>query len=89
MKEAQQRIDAAEFAEWMAFDQLCPFGTDRLALILAQFSAMYFNRYKKASSSEAKPIDFMPFMFKPTPKPTLKQHKQSLELIAAAMGVKV
>ena len=59
VSEAQQRISASEFAEWMAFYQIEPFGEDRHDLrhgILCSVIAGLF-----ASKGNApKPEDFIP-----------------------------
>jgi hypothetical protein len=61
VREAQERIDSREFAEWMAFDQIDPVGDERTDLMLAQLAALFFNANRDSGTSARSPADFMPF----------------------------
>lgn len=57
--ELQERMSSREFAEWMAFAQVEPFGPERedfRAALVAQTVANFSGRAKKALTIE----DFMP-----------------------------
>lgn len=58
--ELHQRVDAREFAEWMAFDRIEPFGDRRADLRSATVAATIANCHRGRSSSRIYPRDFMP-----------------------------
>ena len=89
VREAQARCDSREFAEWVAFDQLNPFGQHRVLVLLSELCAMFFNANTDDKTRKLRPADFMPYMKIPKQKPqTVDQQKDNLELIARAMGMK-
>lgn len=54
------RMSLSDLREWMAFFRLEPPGEQRLELMLAQLTAMTFNRYKKEDAPLKTPQDFLP-----------------------------
>lgn len=66
VREAQQRIDAAEFAEWQAFALLEPFGDDWRAAAMQAHTTAAVWAGKKAPKVEA----FMP--------PTLREEQRAM-----------
>lgn len=47
MKEAQRHIDAAEFAQWKAFDRLDPIGWERFDILAALVAMVANNVWSK------------------------------------------
>ena len=76
MAQAQYEIDSREFAGWMAFSQLEPFGSemeDLRAGIIASTVANVFG----GKGTRHKPRDYMPDFDK------RKRHMTALEMMAA------
>jgi hypothetical protein len=61
--ELDRHLGAHEFAEWMAYYQVEPFGEDRADLRMAQIAALIFNAW---FSGEKTIGDFMPFADPPS-----------------------
>ena len=53
-------MDAHEFAEWMAFDRIEPFGEQRQDARFAQVLALMANYMRKAGAKQFTAADFMP-----------------------------
>ena len=60
MREAQCRCDAREFAEWMAFYRLEPWGEQRGDLRIGILAAVVANMFRKKGRRALQPVDFMP-----------------------------
>lgn len=60
MRDLQQEIDAHEFAEWMAFDRICPFGDERADLRAGIIASTIANCAAFGKKRTFKPSDFMP-----------------------------
>lgn len=58
--EAQQRISAHEFAEWLAYDRLSPFGPEREDWRAGMVASKIVNIFAGKGTRLAKPEDFMP-----------------------------
>lgn len=56
VSECQQRISSREFAEWIAFGNIEPFGPDRIELAIAIAGAAICNCW----GAKIKPKDLMP-----------------------------
>jgi len=69
--QAQREISAREFAGWIAYDQLDPYGLDRVELIGAQICATLANLHSKR---RYKPADFMPQWDRPPRRSVEEQH---------------
>ena len=67
MREAQERIDSREFAEWIAEYSIEPWGEVRTDLMLAQLCAIMVNAWRGKQAKAMKAIDFMPRFDKPQP----------------------
>ncbi len=89
--EAQQRISSREFAEWVAYDRISPFGPERDDLrmgILASLIANV-NRDAKKHPKPYKPADFIPEFAKgEKPPQTTEDHLKIIEMMNAAFGGK-
>ncbi len=57
--EAQERIDSQEFAEWMAYDRVDPFGEHRADLRAALVASVIANSNRGKNKSAFKLEDFM------------------------------
>ena len=60
VREVQEKVDAKEFAMWVAYDRMNPIGDDRVDLLFGSLSALIFNikRGKRTPSKTAN--EFMP-----------------------------
>lgn len=64
--QAQQQISSREFAEWMAYNRIEPFGYERTDLGHAITAATVANSVKGKKGRTAKITDFLPrFSIKP------------------------
>jgi hypothetical protein len=59
VREAQLKIDSAEFTEWCAYSKIVPFYTDRVEGLLAVIASILINVNRKKSARPAKPEDFL------------------------------
>ena len=59
VKEAQQRIDVDEFAHWLAFYSVSPFGDVRADWRLGNLAAMVGNMFAKKGAPRFKTTDFI------------------------------
>ena len=55
-------MTSGEFAEWMAFDALDPFGEPREDLRSGLLAATVANHSMSPPRTPARPVDFMPFL---------------------------
>ena len=60
VRRAQIEIDAAEFAEWMAFGRFDPYGEERADLRAGIVAATIANVFRKKGTRALKAADFMP-----------------------------
>lgn len=60
VKEAQLKIDSAEFAEWCAFSNIKPFYIDTTEYMLAVVASILANVHRDKKSRPFSPEDFMP-----------------------------
>ena len=88
--EAQSRISSREFAEWMAFYRLEPFGEERADLRMAILAAVIANanRDPKQRKQPYEPKDFMPQFDQPQDTETepWEQQLALAHMITAAQG---
>lgn len=85
VREAQARIDAAEFSEWMAFEQIDPSGEWRADLRSGMIAATVAVAH---GAKDVSPSDFMMFVEKmPEKKQTEAQQIEAAKQIAVALGV--
>lgn len=84
VKQAQREIDSAEFAEWLAYHGLEPFGEERddLRAGIVASTIANVNRGKRAKAY--KPEDFMPKFDSHSKQQTPDQMKAVLGAAAAA-----
>ena len=60
VREAQNRINAREFAEWIAYDHIEPFGEERADMRAGIISSTIANSVRGRNRRAYKPKDFMP-----------------------------
>ena len=63
VREAQERCDSREFAEWIAYDTIAPLGSERTNILVAILSSVMANAFrgKSGKAIEAKDIlDMVP-----------------------------
>ena len=72
MRELLGRLDSREFAEWMAFYRMDPWGEERADVRMAQLCAMYANVNKGKRGKQYKIEDFMLFAEKPSDKKPMR-----------------
>lgn len=68
--EAQQRVDSREFASWMAYDRVDPFGEERADLRSAIVAATLANIHRGKNAKPFEAADFMPRFDRAKPKQT-------------------
>ncbi len=60
VREAQLKIDSAEFTEWCAYSNINPFYINKTEYMLAVVSAILVNVNRKKNAKAMKPEDFLP-----------------------------
>ena len=60
VREAQLKIDSAEFAEWCAYSNIKPFYIDTTEYMLAVVASILANVHRKKNAKSLKPDDFLP-----------------------------
>lgn len=78
--QAQQQISAREFAEWMAFNRIEPFGAERMDIGFAIVASTVANSLKGKKGSPFKLTEFLP-MF--TSKPAMSE--RALKAVVGAL----
>lgn len=68
VREAQLKIDSAEFSEWMAYSKIEPFYQNRLEQLLAIIASVMINVNRKKGSRAVKPEDFLHNYHQPRPR---------------------
>lgn len=69
--EAQDRVSAREFSEWMAYYRLEPFGEFRADYRMGILASITTNQWKEKGDTAARPEDFLPvFGTAPAGKPS-------------------
>lgn len=86
VKRCQQEIDSDEFANWLAWYRIDPFGEQRSDLRAGIIASATLAPYRKPGSKAAKPEDFMPF--RPERKPELMTAAQLRAAMDRAFGRK-
>jgi hypothetical protein len=79
------RISSRQIAEWMAFQQVSPFGEEREDLRTGILASTIYNMAGKVSKGVKRPIDFMP-KFKDEPK--RQTGKEMLNVLKSMAGRK-
>jgi hypothetical protein len=82
--EAMERIDSAEFAEWMAYERLEPFGEHRADLRSAIVACTMANAWRGKGSKTFTVKDFMP-NFEPE-KPMSAEEMQARLMMVFAIN---
>ena len=80
VRDAQARVDSAEFAEWIAFNNLEAFTVDRSEYMLAVVACILANTNRKPNSRAFEPKDFLPEFKRKEP-----QTSQSVEQTLRAL----
>lgn len=71
--ELQERMSASEFAEWMAYERIDPWGLDRGDLRTAAMTAAIINTVRGLVSSNAKTVRIDEVMLRFDQKPTVDE----------------
>jgi hypothetical protein len=82
--ELQERMSSAEFAEWIAFSQIEPFGFEAEFLGHAQTAAVIANANRGKDAQPLKVKDFMPKTTTPEPQ-TAEQMAATAAIVTAVM----
>ncbi len=75
VREAQQKIDSAEFSEWIAFHSQEPFTFNTTEKLLADIACMIGNMFSKPGAKTLKPDHFLP-----TTTPVKREDSKSMEM---------
>lgn len=59
--ELLSRLTVPQFAEWMAYYQIEPFGQDHTDYLIAQLTALTRNINRQQGTEASKPQDFLPY----------------------------
>lgn len=78
-------MSSHEFAEWMAYARLEPFGQDRFDIPAAIVAATVANVHRSSDTNPYEIKDFLP-NFEPQEPQTWKQQLSIVELLNAAFG---
>lgn len=81
----QREIDSREFAEWIAYDRICPIGPERFDLLAGIIASATVAPHVPKGKKRPKPKDFMPRYERPEPQ-TQEEIGRRLAAITAAMG---
>jgi len=76
-----------ELAEWMAYEELEPFGEARADMRAGIIAATFANVHRRKGARPFKPIDFMP-KFDRQPEQTPEQQLRIVEALNKAFGGK-
>ncbi len=80
VREAQRKIDSAEFSEWVAYHKIDPFTFDKSEYQLALIAAILMNVHKGKGSKTFRPEDFI-FNSEPKAKDTAQDIEMKLKAI--------
>lgn len=90
VRRAQVEIDAAEFAEWMAYYTMEPWGEDRSDLRAGIIASTIANTQRGKRTKAFKPSDFMPNFDRPRKcKQSPEEMRALFRLITNASGGEV
>ena len=78
-------MSSYEFAEWMAYSQIEPFGQDRADLPAATVAATIANVHRPENREPYSPADFLP-SFEPQEQQTWQTQLSLVEMLNAAFG---
>jgi len=78
-------MSAKEFDDWLAYNELEPFGQARHELFHAQFFAMWANAHKKKGASSVRPKNFV-LDFTPKPKVSNAELMRNQDMLFRALG---
>ena len=81
VRELQARLDAAELVEWMAFDQLEPFGEGRLVLQQAMMM-----RQQAPRDADIDVTDLVPYFRRPPPDPATELNDDQRRALSDRMA---
>jgi hypothetical protein len=57
--ELLDRMSSRELAEWMAYERIEPSGQERIELMIAQLTALFFNVHRAEGASAKSAEDFL------------------------------
>lgn len=88
VKKAQREINSAEFAHWVAYYRIDPFGDERADLRAGIIASTVANVHATKKSQQLKPADFMPD-FEPPKRQSTKEMIDVMRKFTKAMGGKI
>jgi hypothetical protein len=83
VSELKRRMSSEEFTNWIAFDQIEPFGDHRLEMLLGNLGA---NLIAADGATGVKPIDFMPVLKDLRPPQTPDEIWQVFDRLSKRFG---
>tara|TARA_R110002020_G_scaffold451901_1_gene666115 strand:- start:8713 stop:9003 length:291 start_codon:yes stop_codon:yes gene_type:complete len=88
--ECQSKVDAQEFASWIAYERIDPMGTERLEVMISQVSAQLANSKRtKKSDKLYEATDFIPkWDASLENKPSVVNLEDQFRMVMQAQGVK-
>jgi len=86
--EAQSKIDSREFAEWIAFFRISPYGPWREDLRMATICSTMANVWRSSSSRSFTPQEFMPD-FTPKQPQTVEDMQHRILVSARSAGFEI
>lgn len=89
VRRAQREIDSREFAEWIAYDGIEPFGEDRGDLRAGIIAATIANANRGKNSSPFHPKDFMPDFERKHKQQTDEEMQAFMRSVTARLGGKI
>lgn len=87
--QAQVAVDSQEFVEWIAFEQIDPWGSERADLRFAQLCALTANMNRGKGSRLAKVSDFMFDFEKAHKQQSMAEMQARVRLYVKAHNIKV
>lgn len=81
--EAQSRISSAEFAEWIAYDRIDPYGQERADLRAGMIASTIAN-FSTVKGKQFTAADFMPDFLNRKRKQTVEEMRANFAAFAAA-----
>lgn len=86
VREAQARISSNEFAEWMAYSKIDPFGEERADLRSAIIATVFANAHRAKGRRVFRVTDFMPQFDRSSVECQSPKHMQAIFRMMSAKG---
>ncbi|WP_250467631.1 DUF4035 domain-containing protein [Caballeronia sp. GAFFF2] len=82
---AQREIDSVEFADWMAFYNIEPFGERIADIRMGMLAATTANIHRDPKTKAFEPADFMPWVKAPPKAVLFEDPKEQAQFVALAV----